>query len=208
MKKLILITAFVMAAFAASAAEMGFKGGIFQSYNGSAELFSNQDASLEGASTPMSVFVQFDKLRVSYMQYSQHASDKYSSGSVSGGASILLNNTVLSLDYLADLGDSSSGLYGGAGLGLFRSQYVIDVYASDATTLASLGGTLKSDSTFDIGFILIGGAKKKIGNGFVGAELNYIAKEIQHSKNEAGSSDPDKIDIGGILLMLTTGVAF
>jgi hypothetical protein len=206
MKKLAIILILLMFAIQANAAEMGFKAGMFQSYSGSTELFTGQKVSLEGANTPLSLFVKFEKMRVSYTQYSQHASDKYSSGSTTGGASILLENNVLSFDYLVDLGDSDSGLYGGAGLGLFRSYAKFDAFLNGGDY--ALASTFKSENVFDIGFILIGGAKKKIDNAFIGAEINYISKEIQHSKNASGSSDPDETDIGGMILMLTTGVTF
>jgi len=208
MKKWMIIAMSMVMGMSASAAEIGFKSGVFQSYNGGVELFTSQKAPLEAADTPVSLFVKHENFRISYSQYSQHASDKYASGSTTGGASILIHNTVLSCEYLADLGERGSGIYGGAGVGLFKSAYVLDAYLSSGSTITSLGGTIKSGSDFDIGFLLIGGARKKIGNGFVGAELNYINKDIQHKKNAAGSSDPDKIDIGGVMFMLTTGVAF
>lgn len=189
------------------AAEIGFRSGLINSYAGDIELFSGQKAKLQDADSPLSLFVQLDKVRVSYTQYTQHASDKYSSGGYTGVASTVLNNSYLSLDYLFDIGEDEYPPYAGVGVGLFRSVYTFHGTVTDGSTIVTLSGSARTSNAFDTGFILIAGKKFPVGGGYIGAEANYISKDITYEPNEGGTAG-DAVNIGGTILAVTAGVKF
>ena len=189
------------------AAEIGFKSGLINSYAGDVELFTGQKVKLQDADAPFSLFVQLDNMRLSYTQYTQHASDTATSGSATGVSSIIFRNSFLSFDYLFDVGEGDYPPYIGIGIGLFRSSYTGDIAVSDGSTVTSFGGTVRSSNAFDPGFILTAGKKVAVGNGYIGAEANYISKEMTHAANEGGST-PDPINIGGTIVAITAGVKF
>jgi outer membrane protein W len=191
----------------AHAAEIGFKSGLINSYAGDVELFNGQKAKLQDADAPLSLFVQFDKMRVSYTQYTQHASDEYSSGGYTGISSIILTNSVLSFDYLFDIGEGDYPPYAGLGIGLFRSTYTAHASVTDGSSLATLSASNRSANAFDVGFILTVGKKVAVDKGFIGVEASYISKDITHEPN-AGGSTPDPINIGGTIIAITAGVNF
>ena len=189
------------------AAEIGFRSGLISNYFGEVELFSGQKVRLKDADTPLSLFVKLDKVRVSYTQYTQHASDKYSSGGVTGVSSVIARNSFLSFDYLFDIGEDEYPPYVGVGIGLFRSNYTWDATITDGSTIITVSGSVRTSNAFDAGFIFIAGKKFPVGSGYIGAEANCISKDITPEPN-AGESTGDPVNIGGTILAITAGVKF
>lgn len=201
MKKAILFLVVSIIPLFSLAAEIGYKGGVYQRYTGGVELFSKGDTSLESSGIPLAVFVKNGPIRLQYTQYTQHASDKHSDNTFDYWADATLRNEVLSAEYIHEVRQ----FYIGAGAGIFKSVMSFNLGRTDGIWIS---GDLKSENQFDIGLIGAAGANQKFGNAFIGIECNYIIKEIVYSKNKAGESDSDPVDIGGFMVFVTTGVEF